>query len=82
MFDNEEVDGITMDLKQAATESDIPDTRQAVYNFFITRVRQNLHVVLALSPAGMFFSVTHFYKTTIGRGMIHVHLMIFFECTF
>ena len=51
-FDNEEIDGITMDLKQSATQADIPDTRAAVYNFFITRVRQNLHVVLALSPAG------------------------------
>ena len=52
LFDNEEIDGITMDLKQSATQADIPDTRAAVYNFFITRVRQNLHVVLALSPAG------------------------------
>ncbi|XP_053375273.1 dynein axonemal heavy chain 6-like isoform X4 [Mercenaria mercenaria] len=52
LFDNEEVDGITMDLKQSATQADIPDTRQAVYNYFIQRVRQNLHVVLALSPAG------------------------------
>lgn len=41
-----------MDLKQSATQADIPDTRQAVYNYFIQRVRQNLHVVLALSPAG------------------------------
>lgn len=52
LFDHEEIDGITMDLKQSATQADIPDTRAAVYNFFITRVRQNLHVVLALSPAG------------------------------
>ena len=41
-----------MDLKQEAVQADIPDTRQAVYNFFIQRVRQNLHVVLTLSPAG------------------------------
>ncbi|WAR20146.1 DYH6-like protein, partial [Mya arenaria] len=52
LFDHEEIDGIAMDLKQAANQADIPDTRQGVYNFFITRVRQNLHVVLALSPAG------------------------------
>ena len=52
LFDNEEIDGINMDLKQEATENDIPDTRQAVYTFFIQRVRTNLHVVLALSPAG------------------------------
>ncbi|ESO83512.1 hypothetical protein LOTGIDRAFT_133247 [Lottia gigantea] len=52
LFDNEELDGITMDLKSAAAEADIPDTRVAVYQFFIQRVRQNLHVVLTMSPAG------------------------------
>ncbi|KAH3851244.1 hypothetical protein DPMN_093724, partial [Dreissena polymorpha] len=52
LFDHEEIDGITMDLKQAATQADVQDTRGAVYNYFIQRVRQNLHVVLALSPAG------------------------------
>ncbi|OWF46435.1 Dynein heavy chain 6, axonemal [Mizuhopecten yessoensis] len=52
LFDNEELDGITMDLKQTAAEADIPDTRASVYQFFIHRVRQNLHVVLTMSPAG------------------------------
>ncbi|KAJ8308273.1 hypothetical protein KUTeg_013147 [Tegillarca granosa] len=52
LFDNEELDGITMDLKHAATEADIPDTRPSVYQFFISRVRKNLHVVLTMSPAG------------------------------
>ena len=52
LFDNEEIDGITMDLKQDAAASDIPDTRAAVYSFFIQRVQRNLHVVLTLSPAG------------------------------
>ncbi|XP_069117336.1 dynein axonemal heavy chain 6-like isoform X3 [Argopecten irradians] len=52
LFDNEELDGITMDLKHAAAEADIPDTRASVYQFFIHRVRQNLHVVLTMSPAG------------------------------
>lgn len=41
-----------MDLKQAASEADIPDTQESVYQFFIHRVRQNLHVVLTMSPAG------------------------------
>lgn len=52
MFDSEERDGIRMDLKQAASEADIPDTQESVYQFFIHRVRQNLHVVLTMSPAG------------------------------
>ncbi|XP_023930267.1 dynein heavy chain 6, axonemal [Lingula anatina] len=52
LFDNEELDGIVMELKAAATEADVPDTRVAVYQFFIQRVRRNLHIVLTMSPAG------------------------------
>ena len=35
LFDNEEIDGIAMDLKAAAAEAQIPDTRNDVYQFFI-----------------------------------------------
>ena len=35
LFDNEELDGIAMDLKSAAAQASIPDTRQDVYQFFI-----------------------------------------------
>ena len=35
LFDNEEMDGIAMDLKSAAAQASIPDTRQDVYQFFI-----------------------------------------------
>ncbi|KAL8598268.1 hypothetical protein ACOMHN_035218 [Nucella lapillus] len=52
LFDNEETDGIAMELKSAANSADIPDTRAAVYQFFIQRVRQHLHLVLTMSPAG------------------------------
>ena len=36
LFDNEELDGIAMELKGAASESQIPDTRASVYQFFIS----------------------------------------------
>ncbi|XP_022090728.1 dynein heavy chain 6, axonemal-like isoform X2 [Acanthaster planci] len=52
LFDNDDLDSITMDMKRAAAEAEIPDTREAVYQFFIQRVRSRLHVVLATSPAG------------------------------
>ena len=35
LFDNEEIDAISMDLKAAAAEAQISDTRAAVYQFFI-----------------------------------------------
>ena len=35
LFDNEEIDGIAMELKTAATVCQIPDTRADVYNFFV-----------------------------------------------
>ncbi|XP_070577565.1 LOW QUALITY PROTEIN: dynein axonemal heavy chain 6-like [Ptychodera flava] len=55
LFDSDELDAIAMDLKSAAIESEIPDTRESVYAFFIQRVRSKLHVVLATSPAGTTF---------------------------
>ena len=41
LFDNEEIDGIAMELKGAAAECQIPDTRADVYNFFI-QVKENV----------------------------------------
>ena len=35
LFDNDDLDSITMDLKRAAAEAEVPDTREAVYQFFI-----------------------------------------------
>ena len=35
LFDNEAIDGIAMELKGAAAEAQIPDTRVDVYNFFV-----------------------------------------------
>nr|KAI8735296.1 dynein heavy chain 6; axonemal-like [Biomphalaria glabrata] len=52
LFDNEEMDGITMELKSAATEAGIPDTRASVYSYFTQQIRKKLHVVLTMSPAG------------------------------
>ncbi|CAC5424056.1 DNAH [Mytilus coruscus] len=52
LFDAEELDAIRMELRQAASQADIPDTKDSVYQFFISRVTRNLHIVLTLSPAG------------------------------
>ncbi|XP_067943512.1 dynein axonemal heavy chain 6-like [Watersipora subatra] len=55
LFDNEEMDGIIMEIKQLASEQGVPDNRIAVFQFFIDRLKRNLHIVLTMSPAGHTF---------------------------
>uniref|UniRef100_H3APA3 Dynein axonemal heavy chain 14 n=1 Tax=Latimeria chalumnae TaxID=7897 RepID=H3APA3_LATCH len=55
LFDKEEIDRITVALKAAAIDSNIPDNKHAIYAFFLQRVRRKLHIVLATSPAGPTF---------------------------
>ncbi|XP_077989551.1 dynein axonemal heavy chain 6-like [Glandiceps talaboti] len=55
LFDADDLDSLSMDLKGAAAAAEVPDTREDVYAFFIQRVRSRLHVVLATSPAGTTF---------------------------
>ncbi|XP_064811633.1 dynein axonemal heavy chain 6-like [Oncorhynchus masou masou] len=52
LFDNDEIDSITVDLK-SSMESSIGENREEMYSYFIEQVHQRLHIVLALSPAGM-----------------------------
>ena len=35
LFDNEEIDGIAMDLEFAAVQAQVPATRRAIYQFFV-----------------------------------------------
>lgn len=55
LFDGEELETILLEIKQAAVDADVPDNQTAVYRFFLSRVQKNLHVALALSPAGSSF---------------------------
>lgn len=44
-----------MDLKKEAIHQGIPDTKEAIFQFFLKRVKQKLHVVLSTTPAGETF---------------------------
>ncbi|KAM3930843.1 dynein axonemal heavy chain 14 [Leptodactylus fuscus] len=55
LFDKEELDGLLVELKAEAAEANMSDSPQAMLSFFLKRVRCNLHLVLALSPAGQTF---------------------------
>ena len=54
LFARDEVDEITQDLiatmKRQLPRS--PPTQENLYDFFLSRVRSNLHVVLCFSPVG------------------------------
>jgi dynein heavy chain, axonemal len=52
LFTKEEYDGIFASLRNLAKAEGIPDGRDSMMNFFIGRVRSNLHVVLCFSPVG------------------------------
>jgi len=55
LFSKEEYDGIFTSLRAVAKAEGIPDNRHSMMNFFINKVRANLHVVLAFSPVGESF---------------------------
>ncbi|XP_075719503.1 dynein axonemal heavy chain 14 isoform X3 [Rhinoderma darwinii] len=55
LFDKDELDGLFVELKAEAAEANISDSPQSMLSFFLKRIRCNLHVVLAVSPAGQTF---------------------------
>lgn len=55
LFAPDELDAIVSQLRSAAKSAGIPDTRDSILDFFIGRVRSNLHVILCFSPVGNMF---------------------------
>nr|XP_054751474.1 dynein axonemal heavy chain 6-like isoform X1 [Lytechinus pictus]XP_054751475.1 dynein axonemal heavy chain 6-like isoform X1 [Lytechinus pictus] len=53
LFEPEEYERVIIGCRPAAKEVGIPEgNREEIYNFFISRVRKNLHIVLCMSPVG------------------------------
>jgi dynein heavy chain, axonemal len=54
----DELDMIVNDIRpiMKAAQPGVPDTWENLYAFFLNRVRDNLHVILAFSPVGNKFS--------------------------
>jgi dynein heavy chain, axonemal len=57
LFAKDEIDSMTGALRNEAKSCGIPDVPEAMLAFLISRVRTNLHVVLAFSPVGDIFRV-------------------------
>jgi len=55
LFEPEEVERFIGPCRPLAKAAGLPETRDAVFGYFINRVRQNLHMVLCMSPVGNAF---------------------------
>ncbi|XP_050431508.1 dynein axonemal heavy chain 2 [Adelges cooleyi] len=57
LYKGDEFEEIKSSLTDIAKRSGVLETAEAIYSFFIERVRNNLHIVLCLSPIGNEFRV-------------------------
>ena len=57
LFANDEWEKITSAVRPLAKDLGIPETKDNLKQLFISRVRENLHIVLAMSPVGSAFRV-------------------------
>ena len=57
LFPKEDLENILGSIANEAKSVGIPDNPEARTNFFVSKVKKNLHVVLAFSPVGDTFRV-------------------------
>ncbi|XP_065071378.1 dynein axonemal heavy chain 6-like isoform X2 [Rhopilema esculentum] len=55
IFDEEDKERISLELKKEAIEQGIHESKEHVFEFFLSRVRSRLHLVFATSPSGSLF---------------------------
>lgn len=55
LFTKDEIQAVCEECRGAAKRAGAGETGDALYAFFLERVRANLHVVLCLSPVGEAF---------------------------
>eukprot|EP00727_Mastigamoeba_balamuthi_P003136 m51a1_g1282 putative dynein heavy chain axonemal (4140) ;mRNA; f:131088-144324 len=52
LYDPDEYEKVISEAGVPARKAGVADNRDAIYNYFIERSRQNLHIVLCMSPVG------------------------------
>jgi dynein heavy chain, axonemal len=55
MFAGDDLEAIGAAMRPLCAAAGLPATKQAVYSFFVNRVRAALHIVLCFSPIGDVF---------------------------
>ena len=57
LFEKDEMDGVFQALRNEAKSAGIPDSRDSMFDFFLSRILRNLHIVLCFSPVGDTFRI-------------------------
>jgi dynein heavy chain, axonemal len=52
LFDEEEKKNMSDKIKDEAKKAGVQETKEDLWNYFVEKTRNNLHIVLAMSPAG------------------------------
>ena len=52
LYADDEKEGVTAGLKEEVVKKGLGETKEAAWNYFVDRCRNNLHVVLGMSPVG------------------------------
>ena len=52
LWPREELDGHLGTLKNEARQQGITDTPENLYNYFVDKIKKNIHLVLCMSPVG------------------------------
>jgi dynein heavy chain len=52
LYEKDEIDGIVNQVRKEVKEAGLVDTKENCWSYFVTKARNNLHLVLAMSPSG------------------------------
>jgi dynein heavy chain len=52
LFPEEDKDGLISPLEDEMRKQKLPETKEFKWNYFVNKARENLHIILAMSPAG------------------------------
>ena len=52
LFDEEGKKGMTGKIRDEAKKKGYPETKEDLWNYFLEKTKDNMHIVLAMSPAG------------------------------
>jgi len=52
IFEKQDKDAIIEKWKTEASRNNLPETKDVAYSLFVNKIRQNLHMIIAMSPSG------------------------------